>query len=68
MENHFDAEHLYDEKFSPVRYGSRSKLLRYLGKRYQEGDLTKAKYQEAIRSMLTLSEKIDLGTNFQRHR
>ena len=64
----FDGEYLYYGKLSPVRYGSKSKLLRYLRDKYREGVLTKTKYRNAMQSVLTLSKKIDLGTHFQRHR
>ena len=64
----FDGEYLYYGKLSPVRYGSKSKLLRYLRDKYREGVLTKTKYRNAMQSVLTLSRKIDLGTHFQRHR
>ena len=63
-----DAKYLYYDKSSPVRYGSKSKMLRYLRNELKMGNISRKQFTESVKGVASLAKEIDLGTHFQRHR
>ena len=66
--NKVTAEFLYYNKSSPIRYASKSKMLRYLRSELKADNITRKQYTEGVKGVIKLAKKIDLGTHFQRHR
>ena len=62
------AEYLYYDKSSPVRYGSKTKMLRYLRNELKMGNISRKQFIESVKGVIALAKEIDLGTHFQRHR
>ena len=62
------ADFLYYDKSSPVRYGSKSKILQYLRTELRKKNINREQYVKSVKDVKTLAKKIDLGTHFQRHR
>ena len=62
------AEYLYYNKSSPVRYGSKTKMLRYLRNELKMGNISRKQFIESVKGVIALAKEIDLGTHFQRHR
>ena len=60
-----DAKYLYYDKSSPVRYGSKTKILRYLRNELKMGNISRKQFTESVKGVIALAKEIDLGTHFQ---
>ena len=65
--DNYSADYLFYVDKSPVQFGSKTKLFRYLKDTLGKDKTKKKLYLKGIKDVLNFSKQNELGTHFQHH-